>query len=109
MRHAPLSGRYELEEIVGTGGMSVVYRAWDMKYDSEVAIKVLRPEYVGDEEFLRRFNAEAQAASQMSMSTSTTLRATLSVQLATQLTRASSMATATATSVPTTVSPTVTL
>jgi len=66
MRHAPLSGRYELEEIVGTGGMSVVYRAWDMKYDCEVAVKMLRPEYACDEEFLRRFNSEAQAASQMS-------------------------------------------
>lgn len=66
MKQAPLSGRYELEEIVGMGGMSIVYRAWDLKYDREVAVKVLRPEFVTDEDFIRRFNCEAQAASQMS-------------------------------------------
>ncbi len=66
MKQPPLSGRYELEEIIGTGGMSVVYRAWDMKYDREVAVKVLRSELMSDEDFIRRFNHEAQAASQMS-------------------------------------------
>lgn len=66
MKPTPLSGRYELEEIIGTGGMSVVYRAWDLKYDREVAVKVLRAEFVEDEDFVRRFNMEAQAASQMS-------------------------------------------
>ena len=66
MKQAPLSGRYELEEIIGMGGMSMVYRAWDLKYDREVAVKVLRPEYVTDEDFIRRFNYEAQAASKMS-------------------------------------------
>ena len=66
MRQPPLSGRYELEEIIGTGGMSMVYRAWDLKYDREVAVKVLRSELVTDEDFIRRFNHEAQAASQLS-------------------------------------------
>lgn len=66
MNKAPLSGRYELEEIIGTGGMSVVYRAWDLKYDREVAVKVLRTELNEDEDFIRRFNGEAQAASKMS-------------------------------------------
>lgn len=66
MKQAPLSGRYELEEIIGTGGMSVVYRAWDLKFDREVAVKVLRSELMSDEEFIRRFNHEAQAVSQMS-------------------------------------------
>jgi len=66
MKQAPLSGRYELEEIVGTGGMSVVYRAWDLKNDREVAVKVLRLEYLTDADFVRQFNREAQAASQMS-------------------------------------------
>lgn len=61
-----ISGRYSLKEIIGTGGMSVVYRAWDLKYDREVAVKVLRPELTADEDFIRRFNHEAQAASQMS-------------------------------------------
>ena len=63
---SPLSGRYELEEIVGTGGMSVVYRAWDLKYDREVAVKVLRAEFDTDENFIRQFNREARAAAQMS-------------------------------------------
>ncbi len=66
MKQPPLSGRYELEEIVGTGGMSVVYRAWDLKTDREVAVKVLRLEYLTDDDFVRQFNREAQAASQMS-------------------------------------------
>ena len=66
MKQPPLSGRYELEEIVGTGGMSVVYRAWDLKSDREVAVKVLRLEYLTDADFVRQFNREAQAASQMS-------------------------------------------
>ena len=66
MSKAPLSGRYELEEIIGTGGMSVVYRAWDLKYDREVAVKVLRTELNEDADFVRRFNGEAQAASKMS-------------------------------------------
>ena len=65
MKQTPLSGRYELEEIVGTGGMSVVYRAWDLKSDREVAVKVLRLEYLTDENFIRQFNREAQAASKV--------------------------------------------
>ncbi|MGI6238766.1 MAG: Stk1 family PASTA domain-containing Ser/Thr kinase [Christensenellales bacterium] len=63
---AVLSGRYIVEEIVGTGGMAVVYRAWDNKKKRVVAIKVLRPEYEGDSEFVRRFSREAEAASKMS-------------------------------------------
>lgn len=66
MKSPIISGRYELKEIVGTGGMSVVYRAWDLKYNREVAVKVLRREYIEDEDFIRRFNHEAQAASKMS-------------------------------------------
>ena len=61
-----LSGRYLIEEIVGTGGMAVVYRAWDKKKKCVVAIKVLRAEYQEDAEFLRRFSREAEAASQVS-------------------------------------------
>ncbi|MBR0463595.1 MAG: protein kinase [Clostridia bacterium] len=66
MIQSPLSGRYELEEIVGTGGMSVVYRAWDLKDDREVAVKVLRSELDTNENFIRQFNREARAAAQMS-------------------------------------------
>ena len=66
MKRPPLSGRYELEEIVGTGGMAVVYRAWDLKLDREVAVKVLRPEYLTDQARSSQFNHEAQATSKMS-------------------------------------------
>jgi len=61
-----LSGRYVVEEIVGTGGMAVVYRAWDSKNKRIVAIKVLRAEFQQDNEFLRRFSREAEAASKVS-------------------------------------------
>ncbi len=61
-----LSNRYVLNEVIGTGGMAVVYRAWDRVQLREVAVKVLRAEYNADDEFVRRFNHEAHAASQMS-------------------------------------------
>ena len=61
-----ISGRYEIEAVVGTGGMAVVYRAWDKLNRRTVAIKVLRPEYEQDEEFVRRFSREAEAAAKMS-------------------------------------------
>lgn len=66
MKQPPLSGRYELEEIVGMGGMAVVYRAWDLKLDREVAVKVLRPEYMSDRTRSSQFNHEVQATSKMS-------------------------------------------
>ncbi len=61
-----LSGRYEIQAVVGTGGMAVVYRAWDKTEKRTVAIKVLRPEYEQDAEFVRRFSREAEAAAKMS-------------------------------------------
>ena len=61
-----ISGRYVVQAIVGTGGMAVVYRAFDRKNNRVVAIKVLRPEYESDEEFVRRFSREAEAASKVS-------------------------------------------
>ncbi len=61
-----LSGRYRIEAVVGTGGMAVVYRALDMETNHTVAIKVLRPEYESDMEFVRRFSREAEAAAKMS-------------------------------------------
>lgn len=66
MEQKLLSQRYALREIIGMGGMSIVYRAWDTRQDREVAVKVLRPEFSADAEFVRRFNQEAQAASRMS-------------------------------------------
>lgn len=60
-----VSGRYRIEAVVGTGGMAVVYRALDTYENRIVAIKVLRPEYESDMEFVRRFSREAEAAAKM--------------------------------------------
>ena len=61
-----VSGRYRIVSSIGTGGMAVVYRAWDDQRKCEVALKVLRPEYQENREFVRRFEREAIAASRMS-------------------------------------------
>lgn len=61
-----LKARYIVEELVGTGGMSEVYRALDLNTERQVAIKVLREEFARDEEFVRRFHREAQAAAALS-------------------------------------------
>lgn len=61
-----ISGRYRIEAVVGTGGMAVVYRALDLQENRTVAIKVLRPEYESDMDFVRRFSREAEAAAKMS-------------------------------------------
>ncbi|MCT1451025.1 serine/threonine-protein kinase [Corynebacterium sp. p3-SID1194] len=53
---------YELQWIIGHGGMSTVWLADDTANDREVAVKVLRPEFAGTEEFLTRFRNEANAA-----------------------------------------------
>lgn len=59
-------GRYELVEFIGKGGMALVYRALDQRTGHNVAVKILRPEFAQDEEFLERFDREAQTASKMS-------------------------------------------
>ena len=61
-----ISDRYVVEAVVGTGGMAIVYRAYDKISKTRVAIKVLRPEFESDEEFVRRFSREAEAASKVS-------------------------------------------
>jgi predicted Ser/Thr protein kinase len=58
--------RYELEELVGTGGMSSVYRAHDRLLDRKVALKVLHSHYGDDGEYVERFRREARAVAQMS-------------------------------------------
>lgn len=62
MTEALLCNRYELEVLIGQGGMAHVYRARDRVLGRPVAIKVLRPEYVSDENLLARFQREARAA-----------------------------------------------
>ena len=61
-----LDGRYEIKGFIGKGGMALVYRATDLRTGHDVAIKILRPEFASDKEFLERFDREASAASKMS-------------------------------------------
>src|SRR5699024_7888938 len=53
-------GRYELTSLIATGGMGQVWKGLDRELDRDVAIKVLREEYAGDEGFLKRFRAVAR-------------------------------------------------
>lgn len=61
-----LGGRYQVVERVGGGGMALVYKAQDILLNRYVAIKVLRQQFVNDEEFIRRFRREAQSAASLS-------------------------------------------
>src|SRR5215468_570664 len=61
-----LADRYELEEVVGSGGMSSVYRGRDRVLDRPVALKVLHLHFVGDEEHVERFRREARAVASLS-------------------------------------------
>ncbi len=61
-----LDGRYEILEIIGTGGMAVVYKARCHRLNRLVAIKILKDEFAGDEEFRRRFHAEGEAVAMLS-------------------------------------------
>ncbi|MDF2668145.1 MAG: serine/threonine protein kinase [Paenibacillus sp.] len=61
-----LGGRYEIIERIGGGGMALVYKGHDILLNRKVAVKVLRQQYVHDEEFIRRFRREAQAAASLS-------------------------------------------
>ncbi len=61
-----LDGRYEIREILGIGGMAVVYKAYDNVEDRIVAIKILREEFATNEEFLSRFKNESKAISLLS-------------------------------------------
>lgn len=61
-----LGGRYDLQEQIGSGGMAVVYRAVDTMLGRQVAVKMLRAQFAGDEEFVARFRREAQSAASLS-------------------------------------------
>ncbi|NUQ02123.1 MAG: Stk1 family PASTA domain-containing Ser/Thr kinase, partial [Armatimonadetes bacterium] len=57
-----LSERYQVHERIGEGGMALVYRATDLRLSRSVAIKMLRPQFANDPEFVARFEQEARAA-----------------------------------------------
>ena len=61
-----LSGRYELEEKIGSGGMAEVYKAHDRLLARPVAIKILHEAYRSDAEFIERFHREAKSAARLS-------------------------------------------
>ncbi len=61
-----LDGRYEIHELIGVGGMANVYRCNDTLDDREVAIKILKDEYLNNEEFIRRFKNESKAIATLS-------------------------------------------
>ena len=61
-----LNDRYEVIEFVGQGGMAKVYRGFDTVLNRDVAIKVLQEEFKDNDQFLRKFKREAQAAGKLS-------------------------------------------
>lgn len=61
-----LDGRYEVLEIIGVGGMSVVYKAYDNVDDRIVAVKILKDEYTQNDDFVRRFKNESKAIAVLS-------------------------------------------
>lgn len=56
-----LDGRYEIKELIGVGGMAYVYKAYDSIDDRTVAVKILKDEFLANEEFTRRFKNESKA------------------------------------------------
>jgi eukaryotic-like serine/threonine-protein kinase len=70
MTHAPQTGdqiadRYELEAVVGSGGMSTVFCAYDSQLERRVAIKILHERFAGDDEYIGRFRHEARSVAQL--------------------------------------------
>jgi len=61
-----IDGRYLVSELIGIGGMANVYKATDMTDAKTVAVKILREEYYGNEEFMRRFKNESRAIAMLS-------------------------------------------
>ena len=61
-----LDGRYEIGDLLGVGGMAYVYKAYDSIDDRVVAIKILKDEFLGNEEFMRRFKNESKAIAVLS-------------------------------------------
>ncbi|NYE58247.1 protein kinase domain-containing protein [Carboxydothermus ferrireducens] len=61
-----LAGRYKILETLGGGGMAVVYKGQDLLLNRYITIKILRPEFTSDEEFVERFKREAKALASLS-------------------------------------------
>ena len=61
-----LGDRYEIIEKIGGGGMALVYKAKCRLLNRYVAIKILRDEFINDEEFIKKFRRESQAAASLS-------------------------------------------
>ena len=61
-----LADRYEIHELIGIGGMAYVYRGFDRTENRVVAIKILKDEYLANEEFIRRFRNESRAIALLS-------------------------------------------
>lgn len=60
-----LGSRYEMIQKIGNGGMAIVYKARDIVLNRHIAVKVLRDEFTTDEEFIKRFETEAQSAARL--------------------------------------------
>ena len=60
-----IGSRYEIQELIGTGGMSDVYRAKDNKLNRNVAVKVLKQEFAENRDFVSKFRREAEAAANL--------------------------------------------
>jgi serine/threonine-protein kinase len=61
-----IAGRYELKDLVGTGGMSSVYCAFDTLLERNVALKILHERFNDDQDHVERFRREARAVAQLS-------------------------------------------
>ncbi|MFT8888536.1 MAG: Stk1 family PASTA domain-containing Ser/Thr kinase [Ethanoligenens sp.] len=61
-----LDGRYAIQEVIGVGGMAIVYKAYDEIDDRVVAVKVLKDEYLSNDDFKRRFKNESKAIAMLS-------------------------------------------
>lgn len=60
-----LDGRYRVDTLIATGGMSAVYRGLDLRLDRPVALKIMDSRYAGDQHFLTRFQREARAVARL--------------------------------------------
>lgn len=60
-----LDGRYRVDTLIATGGMSAVYRGLDLRLDRPVALKIMDSRYAGDQQFLTRFQREARAVARL--------------------------------------------